>query len=582
MTSPPTDATPEKEGGSRDHEDTGGKSAIPADDGQVSSAQSTDDAEPPSERPAVTGAKYSIFTTTEKRAIVFASALGAFFSPLSAQIYYPALDALSRDLHVSVTEVNLTVTTYMIVQGIAPMFVGSLADSAGRRPAFILCFVIYIAACIGCALAPNYAALLVLRALQSAGSSATVSLCQAVVSDIVTSAERGSYVAFTSVPIILAPSVGPVIGGVLSQYLGWRWIFWFLTIICGFVLVLFLLFMPETCRLIVGDGSIRPHAFYRTFWQLVKDAHRRRKAMRGPDGNPIRRDSHGEPRKSLRIQRPDLTRTLLILFEREMFLLLMYCSLIYAGFYAVGTAIPAQLSTAYGFDGLKIGLIYVPLGVGSIVAVFLVGPLANWSYRRCCRQIGVPYDRSRQQDMAGFPIEQARLQIGLPFLALFTAALIGFGWAVERRAHLAVLIVLLFIQGFTLVAFSNLVSTLIVDVNPGAAGSATAANNLTRCLVGAGASAFINPLMTAVGAGWAFTIIALSYVVFFPALWLVLKNGMRWRAAQARKAELRKQKQEQTQGGEETPGRDDVGKDVAPVHGQTQTQTSEKDGHQSN
>lgn len=248
---------------------------------------------------------------------------------------------------------------------------------------------------------------------------------------------------------------------------------------------------------------------------------------------------------------------------------------------AVGTAIPAQFSTLYGFDGLRIGLIYIPLGTGSIVAVFLIGPLANWSYRRHCKRLDIPYDRKRQQDMAGFPIEQVRLQISLPFLALFTAALIGFGWAVQYKAHLAVLIVLLFLQGFTLVAFSNLVSTLIVDINPGAAGSATAANNLTRCLVGAGASAFINPLMTTVGAGWAFTIIALSYVVFFPALWLVLKNGVKWREAQARKREARKQKQKQAQGsGAETPGLDDdAGKDAAaPVH----EQASEKDGHQSN
>lgn len=243
----------------------------------------------------------------------------------------------------------------------------------------------------------------------------------------------------------------------------------------------------------------------------------------------------------------------------------------------MGTAIPAQFSSLYGFDGLKIGLIYIPLGTGSIVAVFLIGPLANWNYRRHCRRLDIPYDRKRQQDMAGFPIEQIRLQIGLPFLALLTAALIGFGWAVEYKAHLAVLIVLLFIQGFTLVAFSNLVSTLIVDVNPGAAGSATAANNLTRCLVGAGASAFINPLMTTVGAGWAFTIIALSYVVFFPALWLVIRDGAKWREAKARKEESKKQKQNQMQTTVETPGQDDAGKDAAPVH----EQSSEKDGHQS-
>ncbi|KAI1419958.1 major facilitator superfamily domain-containing protein [Xylaria sp. FL1777] len=499
------------------------------------------DAEPPSEVQAPSGEKYSAFSTIEKRAIVLAAAIGAFFSPLSAQIYFPALDTLTRDLHISVTEVNLTVTTYMIVQAIAPMFVGSLADSAGRRPAFILCFVIYTAACIGCALAPNYAALLVLRALQAGGSSATVSLCQAVVSDIVTSAERGSYVGFTSVPIIFAPSIGPVIGGVISQYLGWRWIFWFLAILCGFVLIMFLVFMPETCRLIVGDGSIRPGPFYRTLWQLVKDARRKKKATQ-----PISQGADGKSSgKSSRIQRPNLIRTLLILFEKEMFLLLMYSSLIYAGFYAVSTAIPAEFASLYGFSGLKTGLVYLPLGIGSIVSVFIMGSLANWNYRRHCRKLNIPYDKSRQQDMAGFPIERIRLEISIPFLVLFTAVLIGFGWAVEHQAPLAVEIVLLFLQGIALVAFSNILSTLIVDINPGAAGSATAANNLTRCLVGAGASAFINPLMTAVGAGWAFTIISLSFVAFFPALWLVLRNGVRWREEKSRKAELKKPHQQQ-------------------------------------
>ncbi|KAI1819393.1 major facilitator superfamily domain-containing protein [Xylaria intraflava] len=482
---------------------------------------------------------YSIFTVIEKRLIVLGAAAGAVFSPLTAQIYFPALNQLSADLDVSITEVNLTVTTYMIVQAIAPMFMGSLADTAGRRPAYIMCFIIYIAACIGCALAPNYAALLVLRALQSAGSSATVSLCQAVVSDVITSAERGSYVGYTSLPTILAPSIGPVIGGVISQYLGWRWIFWFLTIAAGVYVIVFLLFMPETCRLIVGDGSIRPHPFYRSFWQLFKDARRTRKAAGDGDG-----DGNGEPKKqALRIQRPNLARTLMILFEKEMFLLLMYSSLIYAGFYAVSTAIPAQFSQLYGFDGVKIGLVYLPIGIGSIVSAWTVGILANWNYRRHCDILGIPYDKSRQNDMSGFPIEQARLQTSLPFLVLYTVVLIGFGWAVEFKANLAVEIVLLFLFGTSITAFSNLLSTLVVDINPGSAGAATAANNLTRCLIGAGASAFINPLMTAVGAGWTFTILSISFLVFSPMLYLVLRNGVKWRQAKAAKEALRKQQE---------------------------------------
>lgn len=114
MSSPPTtNAIAERD--DRGHEDAEKKpSDVPSSDGQQVSSAEAIDAEPPSERQTVAGAKYSMFTTFEKRSIVLAAAVGAFFSPLSAQIYYPALDALSRDLHVSVTEVNLTVTTYMV------------------------------------------------------------------------------------------------------------------------------------------------------------------------------------------------------------------------------------------------------------------------------------------------------------------------------------------------------------------------------------------------------------------------------------------------------------------------------------
>ncbi|KAI0150766.1 MFS general substrate transporter [Xylariaceae sp. FL1272] len=507
-----------------------GKETIDDDAIQTDKPTAADD-EPPIEKQVNLAPVYSIFTTGEKRAIVFGSAAGAFFSPLSAQIYFPALDAIASDLDITVTQVNLTVTTYMIVQAFAPMFIGSLADSAGRRPSYILCFIIYIAANIGCALVPNYGGLLALRALQSGGSSATVALCQAVVSDVVTSAERGSYVAYTSLPIILAPSLGPVIGGIVAQYLGWRWIFWVLTILSGATTVLFLFFLPETCRLIVGDGSIRPPTFWRTFWQLTKDAYRKRKAT-----NSTQHDASSiTEKKPTRIQRPNFAKTLCILFEKEMFILLMYGSLLYAGFYAVATCLSNEFAKNYGFDGLKIGLVFIPIGVGSIVSAFTMGRLANWNYRRHCKKLNIPYDRARQQNMDGFPIEKARLEPGIPFLILYAATIIGWGWSLQYKAHLAVEIILLFFVGLAVTGFSNLLSTIIVDINPGVAGAATAANNLTRCLVGAGATAATNPLIDAVGSGWAFTIIAFLFTALSPCLWLVLKKGIDWRREKAEK-----------------------------------------------
>ena len=93
----------------------------------------------------------------------------------------------------------------------------ALADSAGRRPAYTICFVIYIGANIGLALQNNYAALFVLRCIQSSGSSGTIALSSGVVSDIATASERGKYLGFITAGSLLDPSIGPVIGGVLVR-----------------------------------------------------------------------------------------------------------------------------------------------------------------------------------------------------------------------------------------------------------------------------------------------------------------------------------------------------------------------------
>ena len=81
--------------------------------------------------------------------------------------------------------------------------VAGFSDSAGRRPAYIACFIIYIAANIGLALQRDYAALMVLRCLQSAGSSGTVALTYGVTADVVTSAERGMYIGYSTIPSMI-------------------------------------------------------------------------------------------------------------------------------------------------------------------------------------------------------------------------------------------------------------------------------------------------------------------------------------------------------------------------------------------
>ena len=203
---------------------------------------------PPIEKPQTNTGVYSSFTKTQKQLIVLAGTLAGFLSPLTGSIYYPAISTIAKDLNVSASAINVTVTTYLIIQGLAPMVIAGFSDNCGRRPAFILCFVIFMAANLGLGLQNSYVALLILRMVQSGGSSGTIALSQGVVGDIVTSAERGSYIAITSISGILGPTLSPILGGVLSQYLGWHSVFWFLLIFSGVSFILIALFLPETCR----------------------------------------------------------------------------------------------------------------------------------------------------------------------------------------------------------------------------------------------------------------------------------------------------------------------------------------------
>jgi hypothetical protein len=145
---------------------------------------------------------FSVFTTGQKRWINWLASFGAMFSTLNSYIYFPAVVPIARDLNVSVTLVNLTITCYLVVAGIVPAIMGDLADHEGRRPAYLIMCALTVGANVGLALQRSYPALFVLRILQAAGSSGAFGAAHGVVSDISPVAERGSFTG----TVILSPT----------------------------------------------------------------------------------------------------------------------------------------------------------------------------------------------------------------------------------------------------------------------------------------------------------------------------------------------------------------------------------------
>ena len=115
--------------------------------------------------------QYSVFTKWQKRYIVTLVALAAWFSTLSSFIYYPAIPVIAQDLGLSITDINLSITTYMAFSAIAPSITGDASDIYGRRPLYLLTLGMYLIANIGIAVQSSFVGLLLLRMLQSAGIS---------------------------------------------------------------------------------------------------------------------------------------------------------------------------------------------------------------------------------------------------------------------------------------------------------------------------------------------------------------------------------------------------------------------------
>jgi MFS family permease len=406
---------------------------------------------------------------------------------------------------------------------------------------YIFCFVIFTAANIELALQDNYVALLILRMLQAAGSSGTVALANGVVGDIITSAERGSYVAFASLGGLLGPMISPILGGIIGQYAGWHWIFWFLMIFSATVFIPLILFMPETCRNVVDNGSIPPPLFSRNITDAIRHRHR---AQRGLTFNEAKQE---EMAAKYRFRFPNPLSTLKVLLDLESAILLVATGLGIGCFYAIrcvlslspsnkkiftphfSTGASVAFASNYGFNQIKIGLMFIPIGCGSIMSALTVGRLADLNYRRWAKKLGIPVVKNRRQDLTDFPIERARLEVIFPLFFVAVAVIIAYGWILTKKISIAAPIVLLFLMGFSLTATFQILNVLMVDIYPGKPSVATAANNFTRCEIGAIFSAILLPLVDSIGWGWAYTLLALLFVGFVPMLLFVMQRGPKWR-----------------------------------------------------
>src|SRR5580658_55120 len=153
-------------------------------------------------------------------------AMAAFMEILDTSIANVALPHMAGNLGASNDESTWVLTSYLVSNAIILPISGWLAAVFGRKPFFMLCIFIFTLSSLFCGAAPSLAVLIIFRVVQGLGGGGLQPMAQAILADTFPLQQRGLAFALYGITAILAPTIGPTLGGWITDNYSWRWIFY--------------------------------------------------------------------------------------------------------------------------------------------------------------------------------------------------------------------------------------------------------------------------------------------------------------------------------------------------------------------
>jgi MFS transporter, DHA1 family, multidrug resistance protein len=188
--------------------------------------------------------------------------------PLSVDMYLPAMPNMMVALDTSISEMHLTLSSYLAGFALFHLACGPLADRFGRKPLLIGGTTLFVAACVGCSQSDSVGELLLFRFLQGVGACVGPTLARAVTRDVFGPTGAARALSLIAMLMALAPAVAPTLGGVMLLLLPWPSIFLLLAGYGAVMIVLIIRLLPES---LPEAQSLHPLTILRNYGELVAD-----------------------------------------------------------------------------------------------------------------------------------------------------------------------------------------------------------------------------------------------------------------------------------------------------------------------
>lgn len=435
--------------------------------------------------------------------IVIILAFGSYCVTNTSSLYTTTYEGMNREFSSSRIVATLGLSTFVFGLALGPMVLGPLSEFYGRRPIYIFAYLGFTIWLIPCAVSQNIQTTLIARFFDGLCGSAFLSVAGGTVGDMFTKETlQGPMLVYSASPF-LGPATAPIMGGFINFYTTWRWSWYFLLIFSSVILVTITSLVPETYMPVL----------------LRKKARQKRKET-------------GDERWKAPIEVMDksilwtvvhsLYRPFLLLFFDPMcFNLCLFSSILLGILYLFFGAFPLVFRTVYGFNLWQIGLTFIGLMVGMLLAI-ASDPIWHKNYVRLL-------DKRERETGERKSEPEYRLPPAIFGSWPCVIGLFIFGWTIYPSVHWIVPIIGTSFFGFGIILVFSGIFTFLVEAYPVYAASALSANSFARSMFAASFPLFGVQMYNTLGFHWATTLLAFLTLVMAPFPYVFFVYGKRLR-----------------------------------------------------